>query len=44
MSLPEHASWQYNHIPDNGSAEEKTLGFLRKNVDWVTINEDKTIG
>ena len=44
MSLPEHASWLYNHIPDKESAEEKTLSFLRKDVDWVTMNEDKAIG
>jgi coproporphyrinogen III oxidase len=44
MSLPEHASWLYNHIPDKESAEEKTLSFLRKDVEWVTMNGDKAIG
>jgi coproporphyrinogen III oxidase len=35
MSLPPQANWQYNHIPDNDSKEQKTLSFLRKGIDWV---------
>ncbi len=35
MSLPELASWQYNHIPDAGSAEEATLKMLRKGIEWA---------
>ena len=35
MSLPPQANWVYNHIPDPGSAEEKTLSFLRKGIDWA---------
>jgi len=35
MSLPETAGWQYNHIPEANSPEEKTLSFLKKNIDWV---------
>jgi len=35
MSLPETAGWQYNHIPLANSPEEKTLSFLKKNIDWV---------
>lgn len=35
MSLPELASWQYNHVPAEGSAEAETLSLLRKGVDWV---------
>lgn len=38
MSLPEHASWHYNHQPDNNSKEEKTLQLLKKSIDWLTIN------
>ena len=32
MSLPEHASWVYNYIPEPGSEEEKTLLALRADV------------
>jgi coproporphyrinogen III oxidase len=35
MSLPEHASWLYNHVPDKGSEEEKTLELLKKGIEWV---------
>jgi len=35
MSLPAMASWQYNHIPEAGSAEEATLKMLRKGVVWA---------
>lgn len=35
MSLPQLASWQYNHKPESGSAEEATLALLKKGVDWV---------
>jgi coproporphyrinogen III oxidase len=35
MSLPEHASWIYNHVPTPGSAEEHTLNLLKKGVDWI---------
>jgi coproporphyrinogen III oxidase len=34
MSLPEMASWVYNHQTSPGSEEEKTLSFLRKGIDW----------
>lgn len=30
MSLPEHASWVYNYVPEPGSEEEKTQFALRK--------------
>lgn len=36
MSLPETASWAYNYIPVLNSPEEKTLSFLKKNMDWTT--------
>jgi coproporphyrinogen III oxidase len=35
MSLPAHASWEYNYKPEPGSEEEKTLLLLRKGVEWV---------
>jgi coproporphyrinogen III oxidase len=35
MSLPEHASWIYDHKTEAGSREEETLGLLVKGVDWV---------
>lgn len=35
MSLPEHASWQYNHTPDENSEEHRTLMKLKKDVDWL---------
>lgn len=35
MSLPPQANWEYNHQPEPGSAEKKTLSFLKKGIDWV---------
>ncbi|MCG3164897.1 MAG: Oxygen-dependent coproporphyrinogen-III oxidase [Bacteroidia bacterium] len=35
MSLPALASWQYNHTPEPGSAEEKTTSLLKKGVEWA---------
>lgn len=35
MSLPALAAWEYNHIPEKGSEEEKTLSLLRKGIDWL---------
>ena len=35
MSLPETAKWYYDHQPEKGSMEEKTLRLLRKGVNWV---------
>lgn len=35
MSLPPQANWQYNHQPEPGSPEAKTLSFLRKGIEWV---------
>lgn len=37
MSLPEHASWLYNHVPAEGSEEAKTLELLRKGVNWLEL-------
>jgi coproporphyrinogen III oxidase len=35
MSLPENASWFYNFITEKNSAEEHTLSFLKKGINWV---------
>jgi coproporphyrinogen III oxidase len=37
MSLPLHASWVYNHKPEPGGPEEKTLSYLKKDIDWINI-------
>ncbi len=37
MSLPQHASWVYNHKPEPGSAEEQTLNYLKKDIDWINV-------
>jgi coproporphyrinogen III oxidase len=34
MSLPKHASWQYNFKTEPNSEEEKTLSYLRKGINW----------
>jgi len=39
MSLPEMASWQYNALPHEGSAEYKTLELLKKGINWVPLNQ-----
>jgi len=35
MSLPPTAKWVYNYQPQPGSAEEKTLSLLKKDINWV---------
>jgi len=35
MSLPPLAAWPYNFTPQSGSAEEKTLSFLKKGINWA---------
>lgn len=35
MSLPKMAAWEYDFTPEPGSAEEKTVQYLRKDVDWL---------
>lgn len=35
MSLPPQAQWHYNYQVQPGSREEKTLGLLKKGIDWV---------
>ncbi|MBJ6120032.1 oxygen-dependent coproporphyrinogen oxidase [Pontibacter sp. BT310] len=37
MSLPELASWVYNHQPVPGSPEEQTLNYLKKDIDWINV-------
>jgi coproporphyrinogen III oxidase len=39
MSLPEMASWQYNVTPAEGSPEADTLSLLRKNINWINLND-----
>lgn len=36
MSLPPQANWVYNHQPEAGSAEAKTLSLLKKDVSWIS--------
>jgi coproporphyrinogen III oxidase len=35
MSLPPVANWIYDYQTEAGSEEEKTLGLLKKGIDWV---------
>jgi len=35
MSLPPQANWGYNVHPKPGSEEYKTLGFLKKGINWI---------
>ncbi len=35
MSMPPMAKWEYNHIPEPGSEEAKTIGYLKKGIDWL---------
>ncbi len=35
MSMPPEANWKYNYKPAPNSAEEKTLLFLQKGIDWI---------
>lgn len=37
MSLPPYANWTYNYKAEPGSDEEKTLRFLKKGVDWISL-------
>ena len=34
MSLPPVANWEYDFKPESGSEEEKTLGLLKKGIQW----------
>jgi coproporphyrinogen III oxidase len=35
MSLPSTASWEYNFSPPEGSPEQQTLSFLKKDISWL---------
>ncbi len=35
MSLPPQANWEYNHQPQSGSREAKTVDLLRKGMAWA---------
>ena len=35
MSLPPRAEWKYNFIPEKASAEERTMGKLKKGIEWA---------
>ncbi len=35
MSLPPTAKWLYNFQPEVGSEEERTLGLLKKGINWA---------
>ncbi|MEM7551162.1 MAG: oxygen-dependent coproporphyrinogen oxidase [Bacteroidota bacterium] len=37
MSLPPQAHWDYDHIPEENSKEEKSLKLLKKGIDWVNF-------
>lgn len=39
MSMPPLAQWQYDHKVKEGSAEEKTLQYLKKKLDWLNYKE-----
>ncbi|WP_343559169.1 oxygen-dependent coproporphyrinogen oxidase [Sphingobacterium sp.] len=36
MSLPAQANWVYDHRPEEGSEEAKTLSLLRKGINWIS--------
>lgn len=36
MSLPKHASWEYNHSPEKGSEEAFALKHYQKGIDWLS--------
>ena len=35
MSLPKFASWEYGYTVEKNSAEEATLNYLKKGIDWT---------
>ena len=37
MSLPPHVQWVYNHIPEQGSEEERLVKVLEMPRDWVSL-------
>ncbi len=41
MSLPEEAMWLYDYQPEEGSEEEKTLEFLKREQNWLKIKPEQ---
>jgi coproporphyrinogen III oxidase len=37
MSLPEHASWKYNFLPEENSDEWRTQELLKKGINWIEV-------
>jgi len=37
MSMPPQAQWEYMNVPEKGSPEAKTLDYLKKDIDWLTV-------
>jgi coproporphyrinogen III oxidase len=37
MSMPPVAHWQYNHQPEENSAESETLNLLKKGINWLEM-------
>ena len=37
MSLPPQAAWIYNFKTEAGSAEDTTLSYLKKDIDWINL-------
>ncbi|CAN0158478.1 unnamed protein product, partial [Ectocarpus sp. 4 AP-2014] len=35
VSAPPLVSWTYNHVPEDGSEEDRLVKILRKPRDWV---------
>lgn len=36
MSMPPQANWIYEHHPEEGSQEKRTLDLLKKGIDWTS--------
>jgi coproporphyrinogen III oxidase len=37
MSLPNTATWKYDHRPGSGTAEFHTQKWLKKDIDWINL-------
>jgi coproporphyrinogen III oxidase len=44
MSLPDMASWIYNFVPQEGSAEALTQSYLRQGIDWLGMHKQVDSG
>jgi coproporphyrinogen III oxidase len=38
MSMPPQAEWTYQYEPKPASAEEFTLAYLKKGIDWISYS------